>query len=65
MHSVTASVSSLSTAATDTSVPVYILAMMSMGPALIGEETDDSSDLTPMHMFHHIADYWGRCVQFP
>ena len=32
--------------------------MMSMGPALIGEEMDDSVDLTPGHMFHHISVYW-------
>ena len=37
----------------------------SMGPALIGEEIDDSVDLTPGDMFHHIVVYWGRCLQFP
>ena len=42
-----------------------ILATMSMGPALIGEEMDDSVDLTLGDMFHHIAVYWGLCLQFP
>ena len=32
-----------------------ILATMSMGPALIGEEMDDAADLTPGDMFHHIV----------
>ena len=36
-----------------------------MGLALIGEEIDDSVDLTLGDMFHHIAVYWGRCFQFP
>ena len=36
-----------------------ILATMPMEPALIGEEMDDSVDLTPGDMFHHIAVYWG------
>ena len=36
----------------------------SVGPALIGEEIDDSVDLTPGYMFHHIVVYWGRCIQF-
>ena len=36
-----------------------ILATMSMGPALIGEEIDDYVDLTPGDMFHHIAVYLG------
>ena len=31
-----------------------------MEPALIGEEIDDSVDLTPGDMFHHIVVYWGR-----
>ena len=38
--------------------------MMSMGPALISEEMDDSVDLTPGHMFHHISVYCGRCLHF-
>ena len=38
---------------------------MPMGPALIGEEIDDSVDLTPGDMFHHIVIYWGRCLQLP
>ncbi len=29
----------------------------SMGPALIGEEIDDSVDLTPGDMFHHIVSF--------
>ena len=37
----------------------------SMGPALIDEEIEDSVDLTPGDMFHHIVVYWGRCLQFP
>ena len=36
-----------------------------MGPALIAEEIDDSVDLTPGDMFHHIVVYWGRCLQLP
>ena len=36
----------------------------SMGPALIGEEIDDSVDLTPGDMFLHTVAYWGRCLQF-
>ena len=45
---VTASVSGLSTAATDGSMPAIdiIVATMSMGPALIGDEMDDYVDLT-------------------
>ena len=35
----------------------------SMGPASIGKEIDDSVDLTPGDMFHHIVVYWGRCPQ--
>ena len=31
----------------------------------MGEEIDDSVDLTPGDMFHHIVVYWGRCIQFP
>ena len=34
---------------------IDILAMMSMGPALIGEEIYDSVDLIPGDMFNHIA----------
>ena len=37
----------------------------SMGRALIGGEIDDSVDLTPREMFHHIVIYWGRYLQFP
>ena len=32
-----------------------VLETMSVGP----EEIDDSVDLTPGGMFHHIAVYWG------
>ena len=46
------------------SLTILLTKSLRVAGPLIGEEIDDSVDLTPGDMFHHIPVYWGRYLQF-